>query len=253
MGIKHIIIKNYKSLENLDLPLNPLTVFVGPNNAGKSNIFDCFSFLSSLVKTGTDAAQERGGFEQIVFNGDITRKISIELQGSIRVGDKDRSYKYFIEFEADRWGVNCRNRKEVFSLITKKDERKLLEFPSKKDMAIARDETGKKQTGGIGAERDRSYLYHFSDQDHYPILGHFSNEVQNWGFFNFLPPLMRSRLPVRREFQLQFLGENLPVVLHTLQTEYPQKFKEIEDILKTVIPELEELTTGLTTHEQGHT
>lgn len=58
MGIKHIIIKNYKSLENLDLQLNPLMIFVGPNNAGKSNIFECLSFLSRLVKTGADAAQE---------------------------------------------------------------------------------------------------------------------------------------------------------------------------------------------------
>lgn len=252
MAIKHIIIKNYKSLENLDFQLNPLMVFVGPNNAGKSNIFDCFSFLSSLVKTGADAVQKRGGFEQIVFNGDITRRISVELQGSIRVGDKNRFYRYFIEFEADRWGVRCYNKKEVFSLITEKGEQKLLEFPSEKDTAIVWDETGKEK-GGIGAEKDRPYLYHFGRQDLYPILGHFSNEVQNWGFFNFLPPLMRSRLPVRKEFQLQIWGKNLPVVLHTLQTECPQKFKEIRDILKTAIPELEELTTGLTTHEQGRT
>ena len=147
MAIKHIIIKNYKSLENLDLPLNPLTVFVGPNNAGKSNIFNCFRFLSSFVKTGADAVQERGGFEQIVFNGDITRKISIGLHGSIRVADKERLYRYFIEFEAERWGVRCYNKKEVFSLITEKGEQKLLEYPSEKDMAIAWDETGKK-TGG---------------------------------------------------------------------------------------------------------
>ncbi|MEW6685495.1 MAG: AAA family ATPase [Candidatus Edwardsbacteria bacterium] len=71
--------------------------------------------------------------------------------------------------------------------------------------------------------------------------------------FNFSPQLMREALPVRKELQLQFLGENLSVVLHVLQTEYPQQFKEIEDILKSAVLELEELTTGLTPHEPGRT
>ena len=251
MSIKRIIVGNYKSIEHLDLQLNPLAVFVGPNNAGKSNILDCFLFLSDFVKTGADAAKKRGGFEQIVFNGDLARKISIELQGSIQIKTKERLYRYFIEFEGDRWG-NCHNKQEIFSHKRGKGEQKLLEFPSEDNMAIAWDETGKR-TGGIGAGRDKSYLYHFSDQVRYPILGHFSNEVQNWGSFNLLPPLMRSPLPVRKDFQLQPWGENLSVVLHGLQTEHPGKFKEIEDILKSAIPELEELSTGLTSHEQGQT
>jgi len=249
MPIHRIIIKNYKSLENLTLNMNPFTVFIGPNNSGKSNILDCLHFLSDFVKS-ENAIRQRGGFEQIVFNGDIAKTISIELQGSIEVKNKRRHYKYFIELQGDRYGFGF-NKKETFSLV-ENGEKILLEFPGEREMAIARDETGK-QTGGIGAGRGRSYLSHFMDQDHYPILGHFSNEVQNWAFFNFLPALMRSSLPVRRELQLQSYGENLSVVLHALQTEYPQKFKEIEDILKAALPELKELATGLTAHEAGKT
>lgn len=254
MPITQITIKNYKSLEDLTLKMNPFMVFIGPNNAGKSNIFDCFWFLSDFVKRRDDsqsAVRERGGFEQIVFNGDyIGRTISLEFHGSIKVKEKERCYKYFIELEGDRWGT-CRNKRETFSLV-EDGEKVLLEFPTEQSKGVAYDETGK-QTGDIWAGRDRPYLSQFSDQDHYPILGHFWHDVQDWAFFNLLPPLMRKSLPVRKELQLQHLGENLPVVLHGLQSESPQKFKEIEDLLRTAIPELEELTTALTSHEPGQT
>jgi predicted ATPase len=64
---------------------------------------------------------------------------------------------------------------------------------------------------------------------------------------------MKESLPIKKEFKLQTLGENLGIVLHTLQVENPNKFKEIEDILKSALPEFEELTTGLTSHEPGKT
>lgn len=234
--------------------MNPFMVFIGPNNAGKSNIFDCFWFLSDFVKRRDDsqtAVRERGGFEQIVFNGDyIGRTISLEFYGSIKVKDKERFYKYFIELEGDRRG-NCRNKRETFSLV-EDGEKVLLEFPTEQDKGVAYDETGA-QTGSIWAGRDRPYLSQFSDRDYYPILGHFWHYVQDWAFFNLLPPLMRKSLPVRREFQLQSWGENLPVVLLGLRSESPQKFKEIEDLLRVAIPELEELTTALTSHEPGQT
>jgi predicted ATPase len=126
--------------------MNPFMVFIGPNNAGKSNIFDCLRFLSDFVKRGPESrrpVQERGGFELIVFNGDIGRTISLGLHGSI---NKERYYKYFIELDGDRWG-NCLNKRETFSLV-EDGEKVLLEFPKEQDKRVAYDETGK-QTGKI--------------------------------------------------------------------------------------------------------
>lgn len=46
MKIKRIYIKNYKSIRNLDLNLNPkLNVFIGENGVGKSNIFEAITWL----------------------------------------------------------------------------------------------------------------------------------------------------------------------------------------------------------------
>jgi predicted ATPase len=252
MPINRIAIKNYKSLKCLELDLKPLMVFVGPNNAGKSNIFDSLWFLSEFVKMEPGvAARQRGGFDQIVFNGKTAQTISIELEGSIMVKDKERLYWYFIQLNGDKWG-NCFVQQEIFRILKEDGKIDILKYPDEKGSAIVYDESGK-QISSFGAGKDRSYLYYFRDPDHYPILGHFSHEVQNWQFFNLVPSSMRSPLPVRRELQLQSYGENLSVVLHVLQSEHPDKFREIEDILKSAVSELKELTTGLTAHETGHT
>ncbi|MBK9015267.1 MAG: AAA family ATPase [Saprospiraceae bacterium] len=47
MKIKRLYINNYKSLVNFELvEPNPFSVFVGPNAAGKSNVFEALEFLS---------------------------------------------------------------------------------------------------------------------------------------------------------------------------------------------------------------
>jgi predicted ATPase len=252
MSINRITIKNYKSLKNLELNFKPLMVFVGPNNAGKSNIFDSLWFLSEFVKMEPgNAIVRRGGFNHVVFDGIIEQRISIQLEGSTNVKDKERFYWYSLELSGDKYG-HCFIEHEIFRLIKEDGKQDLLKYPDEKGSAIVYDESGK-QISSFGAGKDRSYLYYFRDPDHYPILGHFSHEVQNWQFFNLVPSSMRSLLPVRRELQLQSYGENLSVVLHVLQSEYPDKFREIEDILKSAVPELKELTTGLTAHETGQT
>lgn len=47
--IRRVSVKNYKSLKNIDLQLGRLAVIMGPNAAGKSNLFDAIHLLSRLV------------------------------------------------------------------------------------------------------------------------------------------------------------------------------------------------------------
>ena len=51
MEIKELKIQNYKSIKDISIKNpNPFTVFVGPNAAGKSNIFEALEFYTILAK-----------------------------------------------------------------------------------------------------------------------------------------------------------------------------------------------------------
>lgn len=51
--LKRVRIQNYKSLVDLDIKLEPLTVIFGPNAAGKSNFLDVLQLLSRLTTCRT--------------------------------------------------------------------------------------------------------------------------------------------------------------------------------------------------------
>ena len=68
MRILNLSIKNYKSLRNIQLQPGPLTVVIGANASGKSNLADFFDFLSDLYRHGLAVAVARkGGYENIAF------------------------------------------------------------------------------------------------------------------------------------------------------------------------------------------
>ena len=56
--------RNFKSIRELDLELGPLTVLVGPNASGKSNVLDVLSFIKKAIGArsrlgGRGAARDR--------------------------------------------------------------------------------------------------------------------------------------------------------------------------------------------------
>ncbi|MFI8436836.1 AAA family ATPase [Streptomyces sp. NPDC079020] len=89
------------------LPLGPLTVMVGPNAAGKSNVLHALEFLGDVARQGIEPAlDERGGFDGTGLPGG-RRPVS-----RIPVGVQGIWSEFSSEEEPDRFelSVSCRKR-----------------------------------------------------------------------------------------------------------------------------------------------
>lgn len=100
--IKELSLKNWKSFESTTLYIDPLSVLIGANASGKSNILDAFLFLYRLawgkqivssVNGDSELTAIRGGLDWVVRKGET--KCALEVL--IDSGVKDVDFKYSIE------------------------------------------------------------------------------------------------------------------------------------------------------------
>lgn len=242
--ITFLKVRNYKSLENVELPFGPLHVLVGPNNSGKSNLFDVFQFLNDLAVIGGQAVLSRGGFSQIVWGGEVNRTISFELHLRIKNGDtKEENFTYYLELGGGPQLFSI--AKERLTIAAgPKGKKTLLTYPVANNNFAITDRKGNRVA--LSRSHDRLVFEQFQDEAHSGPLARFARELLSWSIYNFEPSAMRRPNPVKQDFHFQPTGENFSSVMHSIQSEHAGKFSEIESLLKRALPEVRHLFTALT-------
>lgn len=109
----------FRSLVDVDVPLGPLNVLVGPNNSGKSDLLDVIRFLSDSVHTDLrPALDQRGGFERVRFrDGDGKGAVSIRVKAVVtRHSSPNAPDEYALTFDQrqQRGDVRVLTREESF-------------------------------------------------------------------------------------------------------------------------------------------
>ena len=87
--LRRVRIRGYKSIAFCDVKLQPLTILVGRNAAGKSNFLDALAFVRDIVIFGTNEASTRhGGYEAIPCRLCPESSVLIEIEcGYSNAGD----------------------------------------------------------------------------------------------------------------------------------------------------------------------
>ncbi len=92
--IRRVRIDGYKSLQNIELELSQLTLIIGPNATGKSNLFDALRLLSRIVMSRSlqEAFDEHrgdpieafsysgGGLEALLQKEKVTFTIGVDIE-----------------------------------------------------------------------------------------------------------------------------------------------------------------------------
>lgn len=85
--LRRVRIRGYKSIAFCDVALQPLTILVGRNAAGKSNFLDALAFLRDVVNGGMSEALKRpGGWSGILCRTADTPKVEIEIEAGFTCG-----------------------------------------------------------------------------------------------------------------------------------------------------------------------
>jgi len=124
--IRRIRIDGYKSFRNFEVELAPLSVILGPNASGKSNLLDAIYLLSQLVSSKSIEEAFRGhrglplesffysdaGYEELLKKPSLTLSLEVDVELSEwvrqRVGDIVRKKR-----EGDRQGGDDKGKELV--------------------------------------------------------------------------------------------------------------------------------------------
>ena len=94
--IKWIKIRDFKSIREIELELDPVTVLVGRSGTGKSNLVQAIRFLRNFLLNPDEAIQYEFGWDRIVPVGETRPKTSFEICFS--VPGEESQYTYYIGF-----------------------------------------------------------------------------------------------------------------------------------------------------------
>ena len=153
--ITELRLRNWKSFFDATLFIDPITVIIGTNASGKSNIFDALKLLSALaspIDIMDIAKNVRGGAEGIIRRGEQMCNLTITMEGD--KSSEQLIYEVALAFDDQR---NIYIKDESLILATTKKnlvmfERKELDEMNKSLVSVALYTEGKPRYQNFSAK-----------------------------------------------------------------------------------------------------
>ncbi|MFW5681472.1 MAG: AAA family ATPase [Phycisphaeraceae bacterium] len=222
--IRRLHLRNFKSVEHGVIEFTPLTLLVGRNGVGKSNIVDALRFLSdALGSTLEYAIRERGGIDEV-------RRKSL--------GGRPTNPGLAVDLETDQWSASYGFRIAAVEGRSFRVDHEVCEVRSSSGQRRAYFEIrkGKQKAWSLDSAQpavvsDRLYLVAASGSpEFFPVF----DILTRMTFHNLNPQVMRS--PVRPEpgERLSHDGGNLPSVIKKLQSQSPEQLDRVVHYLRAI-------------------
>ena len=165
-------IKNFRSLRDVELPLKPLTVLVGPNASGKSNVLSALSLFNKMIISErlprVDTIRDdlwAGEASQIAFQLQAKTEENLALYHLVLKAEADNP------FAAEELSVG-----DVQVISIKNGE------------GVVQDENEENRTD---YKSNKLALRSAGDYGNKPVTSALTEFIRNWEFYDFQPDRMR--------------------------------------------------------------
>jgi predicted ATPase len=238
--INKLHVSNFKSLHDLDVVLGSLTMLIGPNEAGKSNILDALALLKDLFRFSLmpniagDPIDARGGYKDIVWRGEDKTAITLSVEGHPGF-DSPFEYTIRIELVADHWAIT----------------KEILTTPPEQPTQLRSSPTNWSYKGSSGSINGNQ-LAIVRIQNESALAKQIVQSISMWRFYHLSPELMSHANQTIPVLLLDDNGANLSAVIHTLISEGNPLMEAIEENVKTFSPNIERILAPISQSGQTY-
>ena len=218
--LEKVHIKNFLSLRDVTLPFKPLTVLVGPNASGKSNVLSALYLLKTMT---VDERLPAEGFIQKSLWAGEGQKYSFDLHAKA----EENQTLYHLEmkpspdfpYHAEQLSVNGIN------VISIQDGH-----------GVVHDENGENE---LKYNSNELALRSAGNYGNKPVTRTLVEFIKKWQIYDFMPDFIRRSLKrfspadkeIRESPKLDFVGMNLAEVLWNWHKNSPESFRNVSDTL----------------------
>lgn len=216
MYLSRFGVKNYKCLADVDIPLTPIHVLIGPNDAGKTSVLQAMAALHRAAGT-TSSLAEAFAFswtgQELVFQGANTD--TVELFGyweKLPSGNNEKeSIGYGLSVRFPSEGRNCQLVDEWVEIDGRRDRLRSVIGPTFSALAAFRK-------GDVSA-----------DSPHYGALKQLCKIIRPAQLYSFNPAKMGlpAALDESRKFRMDRDGFGLPTLLHDIMMHETRRFEDL--------------------------
>lgn len=245
--IRHIRIRNFKSLHDVEVELGPFNVLIGQNGAGKSSFLHAIQVLSWLVRHRSinDALTTNGlSYSELVYLKSTDSTIHWDV--ALRVADpKDKGQSFDSQIT-----ISVAKRRYVYVTgeVVRPPGMGPGEAVSKGAFGVARI---KRQMVAFDGDRHFSYenvslphsvLLDASEKaQRFPRLNAIAKELAGFLHYEIWGPELLRRASGGTGSSLAERGDNLPSVLHTVRSRDPDRFSRLVAELRSAYPWLDSI------------
>lgn len=228
-----VLIRNFLSLRDVNITLGKVNVLIGPNASGKSNVARAFQLIAKHAKGEEPALDSYKSLRDLSFNFNPKIDIYIALDMPIEITD----YWYSLQLTSRSYEERIGRKNEV--VISHAGEK------SEAEIKTAEGATPVPLNSITESRYYHGLLYRSvltslpSDIDR--EIRHLASNLRNICVHSFTPDMLRLSNSVSENPILDYHGRNLARYLLHLYTERRKDFGRIEETLKGMIPEIEEV------------
>ena len=224
--LENVHIKNFLSLQDVTLPLKPMTVLVGPNASGKSNVLSALQLLNLLTRAEDPPPTKL--IQDSLWAGEVNN-ITFELQAKVK--SILAAYKLELSDNSDNPFVT--------EELLLKGETDVQAISIVNGEGTVKDEDGDNEAI---YKSNRLALKSAGDYGNKPLTRSLTEFIKKWKFYNFdidfirgsLTEVVHEKNNIREAPKLDGYGRNLADVLWNLHKNSPESFQNINESLASI-------------------